>query len=110
MIETPGHKIRKIRELKSYTQEYLSDRLNISTRAYSKIESGETELTIKRLNQIGQILEVSPIEILGFDEKQIFNNCTQKGNIGINYNYFPEKLIELYENKIKALEEKLKSK
>lgn len=107
MIETPGRKIKKIRELRSYTQEYISDRLNISARAYSKIENGETELTIKRLNEIGEVLEVSPMEILGFDEKQIFNNYNQQGGNMITHNYFPEKLIELYEKRIKELEEQL---
>ncbi len=107
MIKSPGNKIKKIRELRSFTQEYMAEKINLSTRAYSKIESGETELTIKRLNEISEILEVKPEEILGFDEKQIFNNCNQKGNIGINHNYFPQSLIEFYEEKIKKLEEEL---
>lgn len=106
MIVTPGYKIRKIRELKSLTQEYLSDKLNISSRAYSKIESGETELTIKRLNEIGGILEISSIEILEFNEKQILNR-NKKSNI---YNNFPVKLIGLYESRIEELEEQLKNK
>ena len=66
--------------------------LNLSTRAYSKIETGETELTIKRLNEISEVLGVNPMEVLGFNEKQIFNNYHQKGGNGIINNYFPEKL------------------
>lgn len=76
MIKKPGLKIKNIRELKNYTQEYMADQLNLSTRAYSKIESGETELTIKRLNQISVIFNMSSIDLLCFDELQMFVNYT----------------------------------
>ncbi|HUH51742.1 MAG TPA: helix-turn-helix transcriptional regulator [Flavobacterium sp.] len=76
MIKNPELKIRNIRELRNLTQEYIANQLNISLRAYSKIESGETQLTIKRLNEISKILEISPIELLSFDEKNIFQNSS----------------------------------
>lgn len=104
MIKNPHIKIKQIRELKNYTQEYIADRLDLSIRAYSKIESGETQLTINRLNEISGILEVDPIELLGFDHQQVFNNCQQEGNIGINYIQMSDKLIEQYEKTIKSLE------
>ena len=34
-----GIKIKKIRESKNYTQEYMSNKLNISQNTYSKIET-----------------------------------------------------------------------
>jgi transcriptional regulator with XRE-family HTH domain len=73
IIKSPEYKIRKIREIRNYSQEYLAQSLNLSVRAYSKIETGETQLTIRRLNEISQILEVTPLQILGFDEKQLFS-------------------------------------
>jgi transcriptional regulator with XRE-family HTH domain len=48
MIEQPEVKIKQIRELKNFTQEYVAQKLGLSTRAYSKIETGETQLTINR--------------------------------------------------------------
>ena len=107
MIDNPHTKIKQIRELKNYTQEYVADRLNLSIRAYSKIESGETQLTINRLNEISGILEVDHIELLGFDYQQVFNNCKQEGNIGINYIQVSDKLIEQYEKTIKSLENQI---
>ena len=56
MILSPEIKIKQIRELKNYTQEYVATQLGLTTRAYSKIESGETQLTINRLNEISSIL------------------------------------------------------
>ncbi len=76
MIKNPELKIRNIRELRNLTQEYVASQLNISLRAYSKIESGETQLTIKRLNEISKILEITPLELLSFDEKNIFKNIS----------------------------------
>ncbi len=105
MIHNPELKIRQIRELKNITQEFIAQELDLSTRAYSKIENGETQLTINRLNEISTILGVDPIEILGFDEKQIFNQCNDNQYIGINHINMPEKLIRQYEETIKVLKE-----
>jgi transcriptional regulator with XRE-family HTH domain len=107
MIINPEIKIKQIRELKNFTQEYVATQLDLSTRAYSKIESGETQLTINRLNEISSILGVEPIEVLGFDDKQVFNNCKQEGNIGINHINLPEKLIQQYEKNIQILEDEV---
>lgn len=107
MIENPENKIKQIRELKNLSQEFIASKLGITTRAYSKIETGETQLSIKRLNEISSILEVPPLEILGFDEKQVFSHCKQEGNIGINHNYHSEKLIEQYEKRINHLESEI---
>ena len=105
MIEQPEIKIKQLRELKNYTQEYMAQQLGLSTRAYSKIETGETQLTINRLNEIATILGVDPIEALGFDHQNIFNNYgTQEGNIAVSQVLMPEKLIEQYEKRIEQLE------
>ena len=52
------------------------------------------------------ILGIDPLEVLGFDDKQIFNNCKQEGNIGINHINLPDKLIQQYEKTIQVLEDK----
>ena len=106
MIDHPEIKIKQLRELKNFTQDYMAQQLVLTTRAYSKIETGETQLTINRLNEISKILNVDPIEALGFDHQNIFNNYgTQEGNIGLNQTFnIPEKLIEQYEKRIQQLE------
>ena len=108
MIDHPELKIKQIRELKNVTQEYIATQLGLSIRAYSKIENGETQLTINRLNEISKALGVDPIEVLGFDDKQVFNNCKQDGYIGINHINLPEKLIQQYEKTIAVLEDEVK--
>ena len=82
-----GTKIRKLRELKGYSQEYVASQLGMVQTNYSKIERGETkEMTVKRLEEIAKVLEVDPATILNFDEKQVFNSTfnNQSGNLGDN--------------------------
>src|SRR5690554_5388759 len=109
IIEKPELKIKQLRELKNFTQEYMAQQLGLSTRAYSKIETGETQLTVNRLNEISHILGITPFEVLGFDDKNVFNNWgNQDGwNVGINHINLPEKLIQQYEETIKSLKEQI---
>ena len=93
--------------MKNVTQEYIATQLGLSIRAYSKIETGETQLTINRLNEISKALGIDPIEVLGFDDKQVFNNCKQDGYIGINHINIPEKLVQQYEETIQSLKEQI---
>lgn len=61
--------IRKIREQRNYTQDYLAAKLLISQNAYSKIELGYSKLTLDRLFQIAIILEVKVMDLIHSDHK-----------------------------------------
>lgn len=114
MLENINSNIKHLRELNELTQEYIASQLNISTRAYSKIETGETQLTLKRLNEISEILNVPPEVILTFDfHKSLFNQEQVKD---IPYNTELEYLKKLFNELLKEkdkviymLEEKLSS-
>jgi len=67
-IRSVAVNIRKVRESKDYTQDYLAVKLSISQNAYSKIELGYTKITVERLFQIAQILEVNPVDLLTLSE------------------------------------------
>ena len=107
MIMQPELKIKQIRELKNITQEHIANELGLSTRAYSKIETGETQLTINRLNEISRILNIDPLEVLGFDDKKVFTFNHSQGNVGVNHINLPEKLIQQYEKTIQVLEDEV---
>jgi transcriptional regulator with XRE-family HTH domain len=72
-IKAIGDSIKKFRELKNTTREQMAAQLNMSLSNYSKIERGEIDLTITRINEIAQILNVDIAQILNFDASQIFN-------------------------------------
>ncbi|MBC6110737.1 helix-turn-helix domain-containing protein [Pedobacter fastidiosus] len=68
--------IRKIREYRDYTQDYLAAKLKISQNAYSKIELGYSKLTIERLFQIASILEVEVTHLLTLDHTDLIKIIT----------------------------------
>jgi transcriptional regulator with XRE-family HTH domain len=59
-----GEKIRIQRLTKNYSQEYMAFALGISQAAYSKLERGETEISLNRIFEIGEILEISAFELM----------------------------------------------
>ncbi len=111
MIENVHLKIKQIRELKNISREYMAVQLKISTRAYGKIETGETQLYIERLNEISKALSVTPQEILGFDAGVVFNNVNnqQGGSKYINtiYHQTEIKQIQILYEKLLAEKENI---
>ena len=75
--------IKQIRELKSFTQEYMAQELNISQPAYAKIEQGLTILKIDRLQKIADILEVDISTLL--NTTNIFNIVFQSQAVQSGY-------------------------
>ncbi|EDM37496.1 possible transcriptional regulator [Pedobacter sp. BAL39] len=73
-IEDVAGNIKKIRKIKSLTQEFLAAKLDISQNAYSKIELGHSKLTVERMYQIADILNVDVIQLLS----PIPNNFSDK--------------------------------
>lgn len=105
-----GNKIKNIRELKNFTQEYLAEKLDISQAAYSKMEKGDTKISQDKLNKIAEILEVNPNDITEFDNKKALNsyNSIKGNNSNITYNHHDTLLIrQLYEDKVALLEKLL---
>jgi transcriptional regulator with XRE-family HTH domain len=91
-----GNKIRSLRTLKELSQENVAEMLGISITAYSKIERGETDVQLSRLNQIAQVFKVSIEEILNFGDKIVHSfNGNGTGNNVIISNSEQSLLIEL---------------
>ncbi|HSN48665.1 MAG TPA: helix-turn-helix transcriptional regulator [Flavobacterium sp.] len=67
--------IRRIRELKDLTREYVAEELEMSMSGYGKIERGEVDLTVSKLTKISEVLDVSIEFILKFDTTIFFNNA-----------------------------------
>ncbi len=76
-----GENIKKVRELKGYTQEYMADRLGVSQRTYCSIEKENKKIDTERLQNIAEILEVSIFDLLNFNDRIFFSNnkCTHFG-------------------------------
>jgi transcriptional regulator with XRE-family HTH domain len=98
-------KIRQLRTDRNFTQQDMADALEISQRAYSKIETGEISIKIERLEQIASLLNAKASDLIADKETQVFENVTysQIGN-GKVINHINNKERELYEKYISRLE------
>ena len=69
-----GQRLQLLRLERNLTQEQMSEKLSLSTSAYCKIEYGETDLTLTRLNKIAEVLNMSAIELFTRIEGDTYNN------------------------------------
>ena len=75
-----GKKIKQLRELKNFSQEYMATQLKMSVPGYGRIERNEVDVSMERANQIANVLGISLTELISFDEKYVFNNFAQTQN------------------------------
>ncbi|MEI6747471.1 MAG: helix-turn-helix transcriptional regulator [Methylococcaceae bacterium] len=60
-------KIRSMRESKNLSQEEMAEKLNMSVNGYSKIERGETNSHIPKLEQIAKVFDIHLFELMAND-------------------------------------------
>lgn len=100
-----GKKIRLLRHQKGWSQEDVAKRLDISIPAFSKIETGITDVNLSRLNQISKLFGMSLVQLLSTsdseeerqaqDEIDELNNKLQTREAEVIE--LQKKVIELYE-------------
>lgn len=57
-------KIKELRKKRHISQEEMAEKMNMSSSGYRKIESGVSRITQERLQQMADILGVSPFELM----------------------------------------------
>ncbi len=109
MNTTIGKKLRELRKQKGFSQEQVADSLYISQSAYARIENGESHSWANHINQLCEVFEITPEELVTSDNV-IVNNNQQGGNStnGVVINQLSEKLIEQYENRIEEYKQTIK--
>ena len=66
-----GMNIRTLRHQHGWSQEDVADRLGISIPAFSKIETGVTDINLSRLEQIANVFEVNVVYLLAMDISEV---------------------------------------
>ncbi len=101
-------KIGFMRQLKGWSQEEMAEQLQMSASGYAKIERGETDIHISRLEQIANVFQTSLIDLLSFGEKNVIyvsgdnNSQIQNLNFSQEATAFEIKRLQLiidYQNK-----------
>ncbi len=117
MEQKIGRKIKKLRELRNYSQDYMAAQLGISQSTYSQLETEDAGLSPDRLEKIAHLLQITVSDIENFDERMIFNVTQHNEKIesqGVGYVHhfhenknMSEKIFQLQEDKIRLLEEQV---
>lgn len=66
-----GSNIRTLRHQRGWSQEDVANRLGISIPAFSKIETGVTDINLSRLEQIANIYEINVVNLLSLDVQDV---------------------------------------
>lgn len=77
-MNTLGKKIRLLRHQKGWSQEDVAKKLDISIPAFSKIETGITDVNLSRLNQIAQLFNLSLSQLLASPDSKQDNESFQE--------------------------------
>lgn len=113
-MEKVARNIKKFRELRDFTQDYMADMLQISQSHYNRMEKGDVKVTGEIVDKVSKILDVSPEALYTFDDKGILqngnNNTLNSYQFNEHVNIYPidKKLEKLYEDKIRMLEDEIK--
>jgi transcriptional regulator with XRE-family HTH domain len=67
-----GSKVKKLRELRNFTQSYLADYLSITQSTYSRYEKDELHFSDEMLQKLSHVLGLSREAMLQFDEEKLF--------------------------------------
>ena len=101
-----GFNIKRIRDQKGYSQEFMASQLNISQASYARMESQEIKISIDRLQKIADILDLDISAFWDSTKLSIQNQTNNEGAYGNGYveNLYIEnketlkKLIQTLEN------------
>jgi transcriptional regulator with XRE-family HTH domain len=102
---TAGHRIRKIRELKDFTQDHMAKALGMSQSYYARIESDQVDIKLSQLEAIANILDVEPLQLLKFDGMQYIHSVMHS-QVGsgqyVDQRTINEDLLEQYRQQMTA--------
>ncbi len=92
-----GENIRRVRQSKGYSQEYLAQKLGVSQNFIHKIEANKKNASIEDLKQLAIVLETPISELLGAPLYQENHNSTNSSLIGTYtiHHHFPAELMEV---------------
>ncbi len=90
---------------KSFSQDYMAEKLGITQQAYSKIENQVSEASLSRLQQIAQILDVPLPHLLGLTEEEMSNGSVTPSERKVYHEIIvnQQKIIEMQEETIRTI-------
>lgn len=84
-----GPKLRTLRKIHGFKQEYVGNLLGLSQTGYSKIEVGEVDLTLKHLEKLADLYNTTPDKLLSADNMMVSIETVNNNDQGIVVNHGP---------------------
>lgn len=84
--------MRILREVNGYTQEYVASELGINQNTYSKLESGQTKLTVERVKRLAELYSIDPDYFFSEEAPIINYNTGNKSRAIINTQNYHDNL------------------
>lgn len=101
-------KLKLLREVHNYTQEYVASALDISQNTYSLIEKGETKITVDRLEKLAKLYQMDLVDLIRLNEQTYIHTITHSQGVcsqQVTINHpLAEEERELYKKTIERLE------
>lgn len=103
MNTTIANKLKRLRKQHGFSQEQVADHLHITQSTYGRMENGETNSWVSYIESICKLYNIELKDLLQPYNVVINNIKDTKGAIFNNgtINFLSEKLVELYENRLK---------
>ena len=101
-----GFNIRKVRELKGFSQDYMAEKLKISQASYARIENEHTQITVNRLFELAEILNTDILDFFDVNRFCSYGNGYIQ-NLVVENKEIIEKLINSYEERLKEKDEQI---
>lgn len=102
------NRIREIRRSKNITQKQMAQKLGLSQASYNKLENGNAELTIKKLEKICKAMDITPSSIINDENSGIGKENASPSQYYEQIIEYYQKIIETRDNIIKNYEERVK--
>ena len=80
-IKQLSSKLRILREVHDYTQEYVAGVLDVSQNTYSLIEKGDTKITIDRLAKLAALYNMELADLITLNEQTYINTITNSQGV-----------------------------
>jgi transcriptional regulator with XRE-family HTH domain len=110
-----GFSIKRMRQQKGYSQEFMAAKLDVTQASYARIESQQIKLSVDRLQQIAEVLETDIATFFDSTRLTIQNQTNNEGaygngyieNLHIENKETTQKLIQTLEKEIDYLKKEI---
>ncbi len=99
--------IRKLRLEQELTQDYMALKLDMSTSSYSKLERGQTDPTLSRVEKIAEILRFDLGDYYAWKAQEGLSDVMHEPDESSNYRYVTLKEFKELQMKVDRLNERM---